>query len=672
MTSMMLQYLEIKEQYKDFILFYRLGDFYEMFFNDAITASRELELTLTGRDCGEPERAPMCGVPYHSVEPYIGKLISKGYKVAICEQMENPAETKGIVKREVVREITPGTVVEASLLNETKNNYLCSLFFQRGSVGVTFADISTGEMSTTLIEGEPSRILNELGTYAPREIITNIDSENGAFLTNFAKEKLGALVEFSMYDYFNSDKCRARVTSQFGEDFANKSLNDTGIVHSVGAILEYIIKTQKTDISYIKLYIQEIVTADNDTDVKKSLSDLIQIAKVSFDNPVGKVYMARIISDFCMIHKLECPTPELFDILKSLVFEHIADEFFLGLTDSNRHVYAPIAIDYISIYNYKKSKFYESDNIAIFDRHIHAAIHSIFANDESFGEITSHASGIFSTKLSDRKLFDGRVEFCAPSARILVSYFPVNCIAGVVTDAIRYAENKLRALMGIKTSLAVGELSPKITSVIDEYFSSVSFEFTTYKTASKEKAEKRSEEQYNHLYDIPRHKLSLSNARVIEQTSWQTTKKLTEAFTDNENIVGAIHESPAKPAECQAQNADVSAECRMQSAELNISAECRVQSAELQLNEDSSLGQKSTSTLHSKWGSHHAFLLICLNGTHAEQRNYAKSFGMTLDELADNINDIAVNLIGDIILDFDGDKYTVIPDYIDVIEEKNI
>ena len=428
----------------------------------------------------------------------------------------------------------------------------------------------------------------------------------------------------------------------------------------------------KTDISYIKLYIQEIVTADNDTDVKKSLSDLIQIAKVSFDNPVGKVYMARIISDFCMIHKLECPTPELFDILKSLVFEHIADEFFLGLTDSNRHVYAPIAIDYISIYNYKKSKFYESDNIAIFDRHIHAAIHSIFANDESFGEITSHASGIFSTKLSDRKLFDGRVEFCAPNARILVSYFPVNCIAGVVTDAIRYAENKLRALMGIKTSLAVGELSPKITSVIDEYFSSVSFEFTTYKTASKEKAEKRSEEQYNHLYDIPRHKLSLSNARVIEQTSWQTTKKLTEAFTDNENIVGAIHESPAKPAECQAQNADVSAECRMQSAELNISAECRVQSAELQLNEDSSLGQKSTSTLHSKWGSHHAFLLICLNGTHAEQRNYAKSFGMTLDELADNINDIAVNLIGDIILDFDGDKYTVIPDYIDVIEEKNI
>ena len=251
MTSMMLQYLEIKEQYKDFILFYRLGDFYEMFFNDAITASRELELTLTGRDCGEPERAPMCGVPYHSVEPYIGKLISKGYKVAICEQMENPAETKGIVKREVVREITPGTVVEASLLNETKNNYLCSLYFHRGGVGVTFADISTGEMSATLIEGEPSRVLNELGTYAPREIITNIDSNSGAFLSTFAKEKLGALVEFSMDSYFDSESCRARVNAQFGEDFASKSLNETGIANSVGAILEYIIKTQKTDISYI-------------------------------------------------------------------------------------------------------------------------------------------------------------------------------------------------------------------------------------------------------------------------------------------------------------------------------------------------------------------------------------------------------------------------------------
>ena len=251
MTSMMLQYLEIKEQYKDFILFYRLGDFYEMFFGDAITASRELELTLTGRDCGEPERAPMCGVPYHSVEPYIGKLISKGYKVAICEQMENPAETKGIVKREVVREITPGTVVEASLLNETKNNYLCSLYFERGRVGLSFADVSTGEILATSIDAETSKILNELGTYAPKEIITNIDRENGSFLYDFAKEKLGALVEFDMVDYYNYQKCSERAMTQFGKDFFQKNMTDTSIVLATGAILDYIIKTQKTDISYI-------------------------------------------------------------------------------------------------------------------------------------------------------------------------------------------------------------------------------------------------------------------------------------------------------------------------------------------------------------------------------------------------------------------------------------
>ena len=174
MTSMMQQYLDIKNQYKDFILFYRLGDFYEMFFDDAIKASRELELTLTGRDCGEPERAPMCGVPYHSAETYIGKLISKGYKVAICEQMEDPSTAKGLVKREVVREITPGTVVETNLLNENRNNYLCAISFENTRVGICFADVSTGEISATSIDNEKSKILNELGTYSPKEIIVNL------------------------------------------------------------------------------------------------------------------------------------------------------------------------------------------------------------------------------------------------------------------------------------------------------------------------------------------------------------------------------------------------------------------------------------------------------------------------------------------------------------------
>ena len=251
MTSMMLQYLEIKEQYKDFILFYRLGDFYEMFFQDAITASRELELTLTGRDCGEAERAPMCGVPFHSVEPYIGKLISKGYKVAICEQVEDPATAKGIVKREVVREITPGTVIESSLLAETKNNYLCSLYFDEQMVGVSFADISTGEICATTFENDSTKVLNELGTYAPKEIITNLDKAAGTFLYEFARERLNALCEFNMEEYFDFAGAKARALKQFGKEFSDANSENECLVSAVGAILEYIEKTQKTDISYI-------------------------------------------------------------------------------------------------------------------------------------------------------------------------------------------------------------------------------------------------------------------------------------------------------------------------------------------------------------------------------------------------------------------------------------
>ncbi|MBO5262131.1 MAG: DNA mismatch repair protein MutS [Clostridia bacterium] len=248
---MMLQYLEIKEQYKDFILFYRLGDFYEMFFQDAITASRELELTLTGRDCGEPERAPMCGVPFHSVEPYIGKLISKGYKVAICEQVEDPATAKGIVKREVVREITPGTVIESSLLTETKNNYLCSVYFEDKNVGICFADISTGEICATSFVSDENKILNELGTYAPKEIITNLDKEDGAYLYAFAKERLGALCELERDEYFDFANATGKTLNQFGKEFLDRNSENECLICAVGAILEYIVKTQKTDISYI-------------------------------------------------------------------------------------------------------------------------------------------------------------------------------------------------------------------------------------------------------------------------------------------------------------------------------------------------------------------------------------------------------------------------------------
>ena len=168
---MMEQYFKIKDQYRDHILFYRLGDFYEMFFEDAQIASRELDLTLTGRDCGEGNRAPMCGVPFHSSEGYIGKLISKGYKVAICEQTEDPALAKGLVRREVIRVVTPGTVIEDSLLSDGKNNFFASVYVGDGACGVCFADVSTAEFKATYFAGgDFSADLLVMGAYSHARI----------------------------------------------------------------------------------------------------------------------------------------------------------------------------------------------------------------------------------------------------------------------------------------------------------------------------------------------------------------------------------------------------------------------------------------------------------------------------------------------------------------------
>ena len=168
-------YLQNKEEYKDCILFYRLGDFYEMFFDDAITVSRELELTLTGKDCGQAERAPMCGVPYHAAETYIAKLIEKGYKVAICEQLEDPKTAKGIVKRGVIRVVTPGTVMESNLLEEKKNNYIMSVYKSGVYYGVAVCDLTTGDFRTTQIKEQNNfaTLLDEVARYTPAEIIVN-------------------------------------------------------------------------------------------------------------------------------------------------------------------------------------------------------------------------------------------------------------------------------------------------------------------------------------------------------------------------------------------------------------------------------------------------------------------------------------------------------------------
>ena len=164
LTPMMQQYFEIKNKNKDYLLFYRLGDFYELFFDDAKLVSRELDLTLTGRDCGQAERAPMCGVPYHSAEGYIAKLVQKGYKIAICEQLEDPKKAKGLVKRDIIRRVTPGTVVDASMLDESRNNFLACIYATHEDMGMCFADISTGVVYATDTE-EWVDVYNAAGSF---------------------------------------------------------------------------------------------------------------------------------------------------------------------------------------------------------------------------------------------------------------------------------------------------------------------------------------------------------------------------------------------------------------------------------------------------------------------------------------------------------------------------
>ena len=172
MTPMMTQYLETKKQYPDCILFYRLGDFYEMFFDDALKASKALDITLTGKDCGLEERAPMCGVPFHAVDSYLNKLVQKGFKVAIAEQMEDPKLAKGLVKREVIRVVTPGTITSAQALDETKNNYLMGIVYLDGVFGIAAADISTGDFFVTEVKSERD-LYDELNKFSPSEIICN-------------------------------------------------------------------------------------------------------------------------------------------------------------------------------------------------------------------------------------------------------------------------------------------------------------------------------------------------------------------------------------------------------------------------------------------------------------------------------------------------------------------
>ena len=252
LTPMMRQYMETKKEYPDCILFYRLGDFYEMFFEDALTASRELEITLTGKNCGLEERAPMCGVPYHAVDSYLNRLVSKGYKVAICEQMEDPATAKGLVKRDVVRIVTPGTNLDTQALDETRNQYIMCVVYIADRYGVSVADVTTGDYFVSEI-ADSEKLFDEIYRYMPSELICNEAFYMSGMDLDLLKTKFGITIYTLDAWYFDDEICAGTLKDHFhvaaleGLGLADY---DSGVI-AAGALLKYLLETQKQDLSHI-------------------------------------------------------------------------------------------------------------------------------------------------------------------------------------------------------------------------------------------------------------------------------------------------------------------------------------------------------------------------------------------------------------------------------------
>ncbi|MBR6551550.1 MAG: DNA mismatch repair protein MutS [Clostridia bacterium] len=255
LSPMMEQYFQIKQNYADTLLFFRLGDFYEMFFEDAKIASKELELVLTGRDCGQEERAPMCGVPFHSADSYIAKLVSRGYKVAICEQVEDPAQAKGIVKRDVVRIVTPGTVIESNMLDEGKNNFLASVYITDKLCGAAFVDVSTGEVHLDSFNdsSDAARLMNQLGCFNPSEVLLNKYASSIKEVTKFLNDRLSARIQVLSESDYDEAICKEKVVSHISEDsedFQEFNRNNA-LLLAFGSALSYLENAQKTKLENI-------------------------------------------------------------------------------------------------------------------------------------------------------------------------------------------------------------------------------------------------------------------------------------------------------------------------------------------------------------------------------------------------------------------------------------
>ena len=373
-TPMMRQYLEVKEQYKDCILFYRLGDFYEMFFDDALTASKELELTLTGKNCGLKDRAPMCGVPFHSAQGYIAKLIAKGYKVAICEQTEDPALAKGLVKREVIRVVTPGTASVDVMENDSSNNFLACVYFENDFFGVCFTDVSTGEMFATQAKNDiaENTLINTLACFMPSEIVVNDAGREYIKLFDNLKKRFNFYLSFFPQGEFDINVCRQRLDDKFG--CASKSVIDISdkkfAVSSVGAALKYLKDTQMvtmTHIAYVTYYEinqymeidlasrrnLEITETMRDKSKKGSLFGVLDKTKTSMGTRLLKKWIEQPLLDEKEINMRLDGVEELLD--DALLRDEIC-EYLKGITDIERIISKIVyqsanARDFVSLKN---------------------------------------------------------------------------------------------------------------------------------------------------------------------------------------------------------------------------------------------------------------------------------------------------------------------------------
>ena len=344
MTPMMSQYLQIKKDYSDAILFFRLGDFYEMFFDDAITASKVLELTLTARSYSKGEKAPMCGVPFHSAEGYIAKLVSAGFKVAICEQTEDPAAAKGIVKRDVIRVITKGSIIENNMLDDSKNNYLACVHFDGTSGGVCFCDVSTGILNLTNFTNEhttENNIINEIGTFSPSEILLNKGAANSRIISNFISKRTEAACEI-LDDYdFELEDCRKVCEEHFGvENFKNYDFAiNTTAVSVTGALLRYLKNVQKNNLDNIRevnyysdsqfmkldyntLRNLEILETMRDREKKGSLLWVLDKTHTSMGKRLLRSWLEKPLVSLAQITRRHNAVAELYD--KNMMLSDIA------------------------------------------------------------------------------------------------------------------------------------------------------------------------------------------------------------------------------------------------------------------------------------------------------------------------------------------------------------